>query len=221
VGGRLRQVEHQAFVTLFAAREGVGVLPVLAAGTAEGRDALLVIDTEGSRSLGASSSTPSSSGVEEQLVLDLWAEVQRLHGIGIAHGSLDAGRIALTPDGTVALADFSRAVVAASDQVLFAERAQVLVTTALLVGPDRAVVLAVDALGTERVAASLPYLQPAALDRTTRHAVRTASWSVDDLRGMAAAAAGVEDPELEQLRRVTIGSVATVAIIALVAYISR
>ena len=214
VGGRLRQVEHEAFVTLFAAREGVGALPVVAAGMAEGRDALLVIDTLGSRPLDAQ----SSSGVDERMVRDLWAQVQRLHGIGIAHGSLDAGRIAVTPDGAVVLADFSHAVVAASDPVLFAERAQVLVTTALLVGPDGAVRLALDALGPDRVAASLPYLQPAALDRSTRHAVRAASWSVDDLRRLAALAAGVEEPELEQLHRVTIGSIATVAIIALVAY---
>ena len=214
VGGRLRQVEHEAFVTLFAAREGVGALPVVAAGMAESRDALLVIDTLGARTL----DTAASDGSEERVVSDLWSQVQRLHGIGIAHGALDAARIGVTPEGAVVLADFSHATVAASESSLLAERAQVLVTTALLVGQERAVALAIAALGADRISASLPYLQPAALDRITRQAVRGAAWSVDDLRGLAAGAVGVEEPELEQLHRVTIGSVATVVVIALVAY---
>ena len=50
-GGRLHQVEHEAFVTLFAERAGVPAMPVVAADMAEGRDAVLVVDTGDARPL--------------------------------------------------------------------------------------------------------------------------------------------------------------------------
>src|SRR4051794_38623394 len=51
VGGRLQQVEHEAFVTLLADRAGISVRPVVTAGLAEGRDAVLVIQTDDARPL--------------------------------------------------------------------------------------------------------------------------------------------------------------------------
>src|SRR4029453_4162670 len=45
--GRLQQVEDEAFVTLLAERGGVPVLPVVAAGMAADRDALLVNEITG------------------------------------------------------------------------------------------------------------------------------------------------------------------------------
>lgn len=213
-GSRLQQVEHEAFVTLYARREGVAVLPVVTAGMADGRDALLVIDTLGGRPL----SLLEAGAVDDRMIADMWSQVERLHEIGIAHGSLDARRIVVTADGSVALADLGRALLAAPDAALLAERAQLLVTTALLVGMERAVSLAATALGSSTLAEVLPYLQSAAIDRVTRHAVGDADWDVDRLRALAAETAGVDEPELEQLRRVTITSIATVVIIGLVAY---
>ena len=57
--GRLQQVEHEAFVTLLAERAGMPVLPVVAAGMATQRDALLVSEVTG-RSL-ASVDPPRST----------------------------------------------------------------------------------------------------------------------------------------------------------------
>ncbi|MGH2631178.1 MAG: lysylphosphatidylglycerol synthase transmembrane domain-containing protein [Actinomycetota bacterium] len=214
LGGRLQQVEHESFVSLFADREGVSVLPVVAAGMADGRDAVLVIDTEGSRTL--ASLTPTE--VDDALVADLWAQLGRLHALGMGLGEVDADRLVVRPDGSAALADLSRASLAAPLAVLLSERAQLLVVTALVVGHERAVSIAANELGADGVVEMLPYLQPAVLDRATRHAVRDEDWSVDDLRELAAHAAGVDEPELEQLHRVTIASIAMVVIIALVAY---
>ncbi len=50
--GRLQQVEHEAFVTLLAERADVPVLPIVAAGMANQRDALLVSEITG-RPLGS------------------------------------------------------------------------------------------------------------------------------------------------------------------------
>lgn len=214
VGGRLRQVEHEALVALFAERGGVSVLPVVAAGLAEGRDAVLVIDARDAEPM----ASLGPDDVTDDALDDLWRVMLRLADVGVAHGSIDGLRILMTPDGHVALADFGEGDLAPTDAAVLTDRAQALVASALAAGPDRAVAAAARAIGTEALAALLPYLQPAAVDRATRHGVKERDWSIDDLRDRASEAAGVEPPALEQLRRVSVGSIVTVVVIGLIAY---
>jgi uncharacterized membrane protein YbhN (UPF0104 family)/tRNA A-37 threonylcarbamoyl transferase component Bud32 len=211
--GRREQVEHEAFVTLLAERAGVSVLPVVAAGMAFQRDALLVTETT-SRSLG----TLDPQQVNDELLESIWRNLGRLHAMGVAHRRLDASRILIRPDGTPAFGDFGGAAVAADDSEIAADRAQVLVATALAAGPERAASAAAAALGDDALSQALPLLQPAAFERPTRRAVSEQEWDLDDLRKACAEAAGVELPKLAQLRRVSIQSIGLVLLIALVAY---
>ena len=68
VGGRLEQVEHEAFVTLLAERSGIAVQPVVTAGLAEGRDAIVVIDTGDARPLSALDATD----VDDATLARIW-----------------------------------------------------------------------------------------------------------------------------------------------------
>jgi uncharacterized membrane protein YbhN (UPF0104 family) len=68
------------------------------------------------------------------------------------------------------------------------------------------------------LAEMLPYLQPAVLSHPTRRAVRARQWSVYELRELAADTAGVDPPKLEQIRRVTWGSIVIAAILGIAAY---
>jgi len=120
--GRREQVEHEAFVTLLAERAGVSVLPVVAAGMASQRDALLVTETT-SRPL----RTLDPQQVNDELLESIWRNLGRLHAMGVAHRRLDASRILIRPDGTPAFGDFGGAAVAADDSEIAADRAQVLV----------------------------------------------------------------------------------------------
>ena len=61
-------------------------------------------------------------------------------------------------------------------------------------------------------------MQPAALERPTRRAVKEQDWDLDDLRKACADASGAELPKLAQLRRVSLQSIGVVLLIALVAY---
>lgn len=214
VGGRLQQVEHEAFVTLLAERAGIAVQPVVTAGLAEGRDAILVIETGGARPLSAL----GTGEVDDATLARLWDLDAALFRARIAHGALDADAIVVGRDGVPAVADLGGATVSATTAALQADRAQLLVSTAVTVGVDRAVRAARAALGAEALAATLPYLQSAALTWRTRRALSDADWKLDDLRATAAEAAGVEVPKLEQLRRVTVGSVVMVVVIGLVAW---
>jgi uncharacterized membrane protein YbhN (UPF0104 family) len=211
--GRREQVEHEAFVTLLAERAGVAVLPVVAAGMASERDALLVTETSG-RPL----RTLDPHEIDDQLLEDIWRNAGRLHTLGVAHRRLDASRIVVRPDGAPAFGDFAGAEVAADDTDIAADRAQVLVATALGVGPQRAASAALAALGSDALQQVLPLLQPAAVERQTRHAIGDQDWDLDDLRKACADAAGVELPKLAQLRRVSLRSLGVVVLIGLVAY---
>jgi uncharacterized membrane protein YbhN (UPF0104 family) len=211
--GRRAQVEHEAFVTLLAERAGVAVLPVVAAGMASERDALLVTEATG-RPLG----TLDPHEIDDELLAGIWGNAARLHTLGVAHRRLDASRILIRPDGTPAFGDFGGAEVAADDADIAADRAHVLVTTALAAGPQRAASAAVAALGADPLPQVLALLQPAAFERPTRHAVAAQDWDLEDLRKACAEGAGVELPKLAQLRRVSLQSIGVVVLVALVAY---
>jgi len=211
--GRREQVEHEAFVTLLAERAGVSVLPVVGAGMAAERDALLVTEATG-RPL----ETLGPDEVDDELLEGIWRNAGRLHTLGVAHRRLDASRIVVRPDRTSAFGDFSVAGVAAADDDIAADRAGVLVATALAVGPQCAASAALAALGNDALQQVLPLLQPAAVERQTRHAIGDQDWDLDDLRKACADAAGVELPKLAQLRRVSLRSVGVVILIGLVAY---
>jgi uncharacterized membrane protein YbhN (UPF0104 family) len=211
--GRRQQVEHEAFVTLLAERAGVAVLPVVAAGMASERDALLVTEATG-RPLTAL----DSHELDDELLEGIWRNAGRLHALGVAHRRLDAARIVVRPDRTPAFGDFGGAAVAAADDDIAADRAGALVATALAVGPHRAAAAALAALGTDAIQQVLPLLQPAAVERPTRHAIAEQDWDLDDLRKACADAAGVELPQLAHLRRVSLRSIGVVILIGLVAY---
>ena len=181
--GRRQQVEHEAFVTLLAERAGVSVLPVVAAGMASERDALLVTETTG-RPL----TTLDPREVDDELLRSVWGNAGRLHALGVAHRRLDASRVVIRPDGTPAFGDFGGAGVAADDTDIAADRAQLLVATALAAGPERAASAALAGLGPDQLQQVLPLLQPAAVERQTRHAIDDRDWDLDDLRKASAEA---------------------------------
>jgi uncharacterized protein (TIRG00374 family) len=211
--GRLQQVEHEALVTLLAERGGVPVLPVVATGMAGEGDALLVTETTG-RPLAALD--PDS--VSPDLLLGFWGAVAMLHALGISHGRLDGSRLIVRPDGSPALGDFGESKDSASEAAQRADMAQLLVTTAVSVGAQRAIAAASAAIGGDALGEVLPFLQPAVLDRDTKQAVAGAGLDLEDLRKTAASSLGIEPPKLERIRRVTLRSVLMVAFIGLLAY---
>ncbi|ROS30513.1 lysylphosphatidylglycerol synthase transmembrane domain-containing protein [Cellulomonas sp. PhB150] len=210
---RRSRVEHEALFTLLAAQAGVPTLDVVAVGITEQGDALLVTSAPRTSlgEVGAALSDDQLGGA--------WQSVVALNRAGIAHGRIDGSRVVVREDGLVALADFDAATRTSDESELCLDRAQLLVATALAVGPDRALASAVGAVGTEGLAEVLPYLQPAALGRSTRAGVRAATWSLDELRAAAVELAGVEEPPLERLRRVTPRSIGTVLVVGLLAYV--
>jgi uncharacterized membrane protein YbhN (UPF0104 family) len=143
--------------------------------------------------------------VTDDLLDALWHQVGSVHAAHVAHGRLNTRHVVVTPDGPT-ITDFDHAAGAAPPARLAADVAELLCSTATLVGDDRAVAAASRGVGHDALVATLPVLQVAALSgelRSHRHRDKKAlKEHVDELRAAAATATGVDEPPLQTLYRV-------------------
>ena len=202
--GRRQQVTHEALLTLLAAQGGVATQPVVTVGVTPNDDAVLVLERIG---------TPLAE-VDHwnvDLVRAMWAALDRLHATGVVHRQVDAAHL-VAVDGGIGLLDFRGGAIESEEWRTRVDLAQALMAAALAVGVDDAVAAAVEALGRDRVAAFLPFLQSDACTPAQRRALKAADLDIDELRDRAAELVEVEPPELERLRRVTWGSIIQVGL---------
>ena len=212
--GRSRQsrVEHEALAMLLGNRAGCRTLELVASGQSSQGDALIV--TSAPRTTMA-----ALDEITDEQLDSYWRALAALHSARMTHGRIDERHLVLDATGEPALADFADANLNAGERDLLIEDVQLLVTTAVLVGVDRALDAAERVGGRDGILALIPYLQPAALGRLTRTRVRDADWTIKDLQKLAIERLDVPAPSLQQLRRVTLKSVAVVALIAVMAYV--
>ena len=156
----------------------------------------------------------------EDAVAALWRMLAALQDRGIAHRGINPSTLLLGADGEAGLADAGRGDIAAPDLVLRLDVANMLAVTALHGGADVAVRQAIREVGLARVTSALPVLQPIALDRSIRRALRgrpglltTVQDAVLALTGEGAA------PREVELRRVTPRTVLSVVGGGIAAYI--
>jgi uncharacterized membrane protein YbhN (UPF0104 family) len=195
---RLQAVEHEALMTLLAARAGVPTRDVVAAGQTADGDAVLVL-----RGAARPLAELSAEDLDDEFLQASWRTIEALGAAGIAHLQLDPSTVAVAADDTVWLLDFGAATGSPSDDQLQTDRVQLLAATAAVAGSERTVAAALEALGTDGSAALLPYMQSAALATPLRKAVRAAGVNMDKLRADVSAATGAPVPELFKIRRVT------------------
>ena len=205
-----RRIEHEALAQRAAADAGARVAPVRGiVASAHGSVGLLETRVEG-----VSAADLDPAEVDRALLLDVWRQVQALHRDRIAHRNLGLAQVEVTPDHRAVLRGFDGAGIAASDRDLALDRAQLLVSTALVVGAATAVDVALAALGQHAVVTAMPYLQPLALPAPTRKAWRSNKEVLDALRGAVRHATGVEPASLARLDRIRPRTVVSIAALA-------
>ena len=194
-----RRIEHEALAEMMASTAGVRVPAVrnIVASSA-GSVGLLEERLDGATAV----SELAPARLDRPLLGRIWRQVAALHRQRIAHRALGLGVVSVTATGDVAMSDFDAARLAASDRDLALDRAQLLVDTALRVGADEAVAVAVESLGSKSVVAAVPYLQPLALPAPTRRSLRGNREVLDALQEAVRNATGVEPAPLARLERV-------------------
>jgi glycosyltransferase 2 family protein len=190
-------VERQALAGVMAERAGVSV-PGVDRIVRAGDTALLVMELVD----GCSLDRLPAGQVGDDLLARLWAEVGTLHRAGIAHRSLRAANVMVSPAGQPTIVDFGFSELAATQRQQDLDVAELLASLAALAGEDRAADAAAAGLGAQEVARSLPLLQPLALSAATRRAVKGQGGLLARTRGAAAAASGQEAPDLVRVQRV-------------------
>ena len=190
---RLQAVEHEALALFMAGRGGVAVPGVLAVGV--GGDDLALLATAAVGRQG------SNDVLNEDLLIEMWHEVGRLHTAGIAHGALVPGSFEIASSGPV-LTDLGGGSLSATDIRLSLDVVSLLYSSAAVVGTDTAVEAARGGIGDASVIATLPYLQPPALTRAQKQQTQKPKKLVKEIRESIATATDTELPEPGKLRRI-------------------
>ena len=203
---RLQQVEHEAYLTLLAAKAGVLVPEVVAAGQCGPRgDAVLATRLPAGPRLAG---LPADQ-LSDEFIAQLLTSVLALRAAGIAHGALSPQTVVVTPDGPC-LRDFRRASSSAPAGRTDRDLAAAVAAAAVLAGTDRVTAVATQVLDTATIQAILTQLQRSTLDPATVRMAKSQKGLLPALRQSLAAAAGVDVPKLVEAKRISWANLAMV-----------
>jgi undecaprenyl-diphosphatase len=156
--------------------------------------------------------------VSDRFLRELWAHIARLRQHRIAHRDLRRANVLAGTDDAPWITGFAFSEVAASDDQLDGDVAQLLAAVSLTVGADRSVTGAVDTLGPHVVGAALPRLQPNAFSDATRAALNGHPGLLEELQDTVAQRCAVSEPSYVPLERISKQRIFTTAMVAAVTY---
>ena len=170
-----RAVEHEALVAYAARDLGVRTPRLVAFATAEPHSCVLAYEAIAGRSL----DQLEASELTDEVLDGVWAQLALLRSHRIAHRDLRLANVFLADDGEAWIIDFGFSEIAASDLLLATDLAEMICSSATVVGPERAVAAAVRGVGDEEAATAITRLQLPMLSGATRTALKAdqATWS--------------------------------------------
>ena len=136
-------VEHQALAGMMAERAGVHAPRVHRVVEAPDGSVMLIMELVDGLTL----AEVAEEDVTDQLVAELWREVDRLHRAHIAHRSLRTANVMFRAGARPWIVDYSFSELSASDRAMDLDVAELLASLAVRIGPDRAVARGGDAGG--------------------------------------------------------------------------
>jgi undecaprenyl-diphosphatase len=208
-----RSVEHEAFLSLASSARGIRT-PQLVTIAEVGSDGMMLAY----RKLeGRSLNDFNPDEITDDMLADVWRLVVTLHEAAIAHRDLRLANVFIAEDGAPWIIGFGSGELAASESLLARDYAQLLASTTVAVGADRAVAAAVTVVGKDGIAEALPWIQPLALSSATRTQLGKSD-GYAKLRSTATAAAGVE-VTYERIERVKPRTLFVLASVAIALYV--
>ena len=191
--------EHAALMTMEARRARVRTPGLL--GMAEAAESVLMVTDH---VVGARSIQDLGTEVDDNVLDQLWGQLQRAHAAGLAHGSIDASSVVVDETGQLWLLDWASGETISSELSRRVDLAQALALTALSVGAEQAIDAASRSLTMAQLASIAPMLQRVVLPRQTREVMgrRGASRQVlQDLRDALVTLTPTADAEPARLNR--------------------
>jgi uncharacterized membrane protein YbhN (UPF0104 family) len=221
-----RAVERRALLTFAVEDAGVATPRLRALVRVGPETAILGTDHHSGTTL-----AEQASKVTDEQLREVWDAVLKLHRRRVTHRNLTAEHIlfavpgpavpgpAVPGAGDVMLLEPGDGDVAASDLQLRLDLVQLLAELALVVGPGRAADVAAERLSQAEMASMVPLLQPVALRRTTRIAIREHKDVLPALRKRLLGTTPDGDVAPVQLQRVRLRTVVTLVAGVVAAYL--
>lgn len=193
-----RRVEHEA-LALRTVRDGGTLCPrVIGVGVTPGGAAFVVEEFVAGTRL---SDLPRDR-FDDDLLRSVFRLAGAVHSTRTAHHNLTFENMIRDAEGRVWLVDYDEAELAADHRERARDVAELLVAVSLAAGPARAVAIGTEELGDDRVAASLPLIQPLALSRSLGKPIKRERDLLDRIRREIHDRTGADDVPLERLARV-------------------
>ena len=161
----------------------------------------------------------AGTDVSERVLRELWQHVERLREHHIAHRDLRSANVLVDGNDEPWLTGFAFGEIAASDEQLDGDIAQLLAALSLTVGAERAVTAAVATLGPQTVGTALPRLQPNALSDSTRAALKERPGLLEELQDTVSAQCGVSEPTYVPLERISKQRIFTAVMLVAATYV--
>ena len=209
-----RAVEHEAVASLKASAVGVRTPQMEAIAEVSPNSMLMAYDLVDGKSL---DSVPVED-LTDDVLEGVWQQVLILRRRRTAHRDLRLANVFLDSDGRPWLIDFGFAELAATDGQLRSDIAELIASTASVVGPERAVSNAIAVLGADPVADASSRIQPLALSGATRDSLKKQKGLDKEIRDEIQRQTGIEEVPLENLERIPTRTVLMVVGFALAVY---
>ena len=196
-------VQREALNALMAARAGATVPGVRAVGETDERGAYLALE----QVLGTPLADLPPEHVDETTLDAAFSNLAALHRARIAHMWASAEHLLRSPDGGVCMVDLRWAELAATDEQMARDLAEMVASLAAIVGPDRAALAASRHFAADALGATLPLIQPLALSGSTRRAYKGRSKDLAAVRDAVQSAARVDEYEMAAVQRLSVRKV--------------
>ncbi|WP_315097304.1 lysylphosphatidylglycerol synthase transmembrane domain-containing protein [uncultured Cellulomonas sp.] len=208
----LRQAAERTALLAYAAR-AAGVRTPKLLSIAEADDSMLLVQERPGHAVPLGDLAPEE--LTDELLQEIWAQLQLAHEAGIAHRSLTSDVLLVeTVVGrpVVWLTSWEQGDVASSELARRMDITQLVALLALRVGATRALESAVAVLPAERIEAIGPLLQTITLPRLTRDEMRADKKVLAELRSALVASLPEADVEPQQLVRFGARTVLTIVV---------
>lgn len=197
-------IEHRSLTALMLRWAGVVAPYPVAVADVSGSCAIALTRVEGTplREIGEKLTDEQARAIVRM--------VARLQDHRVVFRGLNQDSVVLLPDGTAGLQTTGDGDIGAEDITRRADAAQTTTLLALFMGPERALAAITSVVGTERLSRTLPMLQPLALGRPVRQALKKKKGLLDQLREQVMALdTSAAEPRTIELRRVSAKTVLT------------
>lgn len=206
-----RQLEHEAYVSYLAYEAGIrtpkvrGIVQVGDGKWAHAQDMIP----------GKSLDRVDARKITDRVLEDVWRQVALLHSAHIVHRDLRCANVFLDDRGKPWLIDFGFSEAGLSEESKNRDRAELLASSATLVGCARAVKAAMKVLSRSELDMTSRYLSYAVLSSASTKAIKQQKGLLGELRETLVKSAGLKKEKPINILRVSLRSILMIAAITL------